>query len=241
MRAILRSKWLWRLFFAGVFFAAMLFLYIFFGSRAFRGRVSRIRPFMEDPAAYADWQLVGGQRCGDAPMLMPTDGFLGVGWNDGVAPLYQHTGFDIFGPDGEDNVTPIYAVADGYLTRADYWRSAVTIRHPQFDDVLDLVGDEQIWTYYTHMASKDGGESFISAEFPRGTRDKFVTAGTLLGYQGSWSGDPNRDMTRHLHLSIVKSNADGAYLNETDIANTLDPTPFLGLTRGEDGIIRCES
>ncbi|MGB1251372.1 MAG: M23 family metallopeptidase [Candidatus Promineifilaceae bacterium] len=239
MLKFLRSKWVIRSVITLLVLVGGLILYITFGSRGFRSRVGRIGTFMDNPTAYGDWQLIGGERCGDAPMLMPSDGFIGVGWNDGLPPLYQHTGYDIFGPDGEDNITPIYAVYDGYLTRESNWRSAVIIRHPDFDALPDIVGDEVIWTYYTHMASRDGETSFISEQFPRGTRDLFVEAGTLLGYQGSWSGTIERNMTRHLHLSIVKSDTNDSYLNETQIANTLDPAPFLGLDWTDEQILKC--
>ena len=202
-------------------------------------RISRIGTWFAAPQTHVDWQIVGDQHCGDAPMLLPTTGFIGVGWRDGAPPVYQHTGFDIFSPDPADNITPIYAAFDGYLTREDNWRSAVIIRHPDSPELAALTDGEQIWTYYTHMASKDGTESFIAPDFPRGTREKFVEKGTLLGYQGSWSGDPNRNMGRHLHFSIAKSNGDGSYMNETQIANTLDPTPFLGLTMDGDGFLVC--
>ncbi len=33
----------------------------------------------------------------------------------------------------------------------------------------------------------------------------------------------------HLHFSIVKDNGQGKFLNELDAANTLDPSPYLGL------------
>ena len=239
MLQILRSTWFRRTLLALILLFVGFVLYVVLGSRGVRGRIGRIGDFMENPAAFPEWHITGGERCGDAPMLMPTSGFIGVRWNDGLAPIYQHTGFDIFGPDGSDNVTPIYAVYDGYLTREENWRSAIIIRHPDFDALPEIVGDDQIWSYYTHLASRDGETSFISEEFPRGTREKFVEAGTLLGYQGSWSGTTERDMARHLHLSIVKTDANGNYLNETQIANTLDPTPFLGLEYTEDQILKC--
>jgi hypothetical protein len=209
--------------------------------RALRARFERIDNWMANPAAYPQWQVEGGTRCGNAPMLIPTTAFIGVNWNDGLPPLYQHTGYDMFSPDGADNVTPIYAVYDGYLTREDDWRSAVIIRHPDFTELPDITNSEQIWTYYTHMASRDGSETFISPDFPRGTREKFVEAGTLLGYQGSWSGSNSFELNRHLHLSIVKSDENGHYTNETRIRNTFDPAPFLGLTPNEDGVLVCGS
>ena len=80
---------------------------------------------------------------------------------------------------------PVYAVYDGYLTRQSDWTSTVIIRHPEDP----LHPGKQVWTYYTHMATKEG-EPFVSEKFPPGTREVFVPAGTLLGYQGNFSGDP---------------------------------------------------
>ena len=202
-------------------------------------RIALIGTWFNSPQSHVDWQIDGGEYCGDALMLIPSSGFIGVGWNDGAPPMYQHTGLDIFSPDGDDNITPIYAAYDGYLTREENWRSAVIIRHPNDPQLEPLTNGEQIWTYYTHMASRDGNEIYISPDFPQGTREKFVEAGTLLGYQGTWSGDPNRRMGLHLHFSIAKSNPDGSYTNETQIGNTLNPLPFLGLEMRDDGIIVC--
>ncbi len=219
--------------------ACVVIIYALVRVQSMATRFGRIGTWFDDPATNNSWHVTGGERCGDAPMLIPSSGFVGVRWNDGLAPLYQHSGLDIFSPDGADNVTPIYAAYDGYLYRQENWRSAVIIRHPNFEPLPDIVGEQQIWTYYTHMASADGTESFIAPEFPRGTSEVFVEAGTLLGYQGSWSGNPTREMGRHLHLSIVKSGPDGSFLNETDINNTFDPAPFLGLTADEQDILRC--
>lgn len=237
-----RRKILWYLFWltaVGMVGLLMLALYTYSNRRGVE-RISRIGVWFADPAAYPEWQMTVGQRCPGAPMLFPTSGFIGVGWSDGAAPVYQHTGYDIFSPDGADNITPIIAAYDGYLTRESHWRSAVIIRHPDFDALPEITGRTQIWTYYTHMASRDGTQSYIVEEFPAGTREKFVKAGTLLGYQGTWAGDPNNTrMGLHLHLSVVKSNPDGSYMNETIIENTYDPAPFFGIEVGEDGILRC--
>ena len=170
-------------------------------------------------------------------MLMPTNGYIGFGRGDSFRPGHQHSGYDIFTPDGAVNTTPVIAAFDGYLTRETDWRSSVIIRHPDFQPV---VGGEQIWTYYTHMASADGQQSFIASQFPPGTRDLFVPAGTLLGYQGNWSGTAGNPTGIHLHFSIVKSTPSGGYANETDIENTYDPAPFLGVTRNAAGVLTCE-
>jgi murein DD-endopeptidase MepM/ murein hydrolase activator NlpD len=118
----------------------------------------------------------------------------------------------------------VYAAYDGYLTRLDSWKSSLIIRIP--DDPLQP--GRQIWTYYTHMADENGN-SYISAEFPAGTKEVFVKAGTLLGYQGNYSGTPNHPVGVHLHFSVVKDNGKGNFLNELDKSNTLDPSPYFGL------------
>jgi murein DD-endopeptidase MepM/ murein hydrolase activator NlpD len=56
-----------------------------------------------------------------------------------------------------------------------------------------------------------------------------VEAGTLLGYQGNFSGTPGSPVGVHLHFSIVKDDGKGSFLNELEIRNTLDPSPYLGL------------
>jgi hypothetical protein len=197
----------------------------------------RLRAWFTDPAANPEWTVLAGVRCrADAPMLLPTAGYIDFGWDDSFRPGHRHSGYDIFGPDRAVNVTPVIAAYDGYLTREPGWRSAVIIRHPDFPAI---VPGEQIWTYYAHMASADGSQSFIDPAFPAGTRELFVPAGTLLGYQGNWSGNAASPTGIHLHFSIVKSTSDGSYADETDIANTYDPGPFLGVTRNAAGVLVC--
>jgi murein DD-endopeptidase MepM/ murein hydrolase activator NlpD len=149
---------------------------------------------------------------------MPTDGFIGFLWGDSFRPGHTHQGLDIFGGEGL-NVTPIIAAYPGYLTRLPDWKSTVIIRIPEDP----LRPGRQIWAYYTHMADAAG------PEFPPGTNEVFVEAGTLLGYQGNFSGDPNNPVGIHLHFSIVLDDGQGKFRNELEIENTLDPSPYLGL------------
>jgi hypothetical protein len=78
------------------------------------------------------------------------------------------------------------------------------------------------------MADQNGN-SFISEEFSAGTSEKYIEAGTLLGYQGDYSGDPNNPVGVHLHFSVVKDDGTGHFKNELDINNTYDPSPYFGL------------
>ena len=87
-------------------------------------RLVHLRAWLHNPAALGDWTLTAGERCGDAPMLMPTSGFIGFGWGDSFRPGRRHSGFDIFSPDGDVNLTPVVAAYDGYLSRPAHWRSA---------------------------------------------------------------------------------------------------------------------
>jgi murein DD-endopeptidase MepM/ murein hydrolase activator NlpD len=162
-------------------------------------------------------------RCGEAPFAFPTTGVIFGLWDQSYRPGHRHSGLDIFSGT-EPGVTPVYAVYSGFLTRLPDWTSTVIIRIP--DDPLH--SGEQVWTYYTHMATKDG-ESFVSDEFPPGTTEVYVPAGTLLGYQGNYSGDPINPTGLHLHFSVVKDDGSGTFLNETEIRNMYDPSPYFGM------------
>jgi murein DD-endopeptidase MepM/ murein hydrolase activator NlpD len=186
-------------------------------------RLSTFRAWMSNPAAHPEWRLATGSRCGEAPFIFPTNGMIGFLWDDSFRPGHRHQGIDIFGGEGV-GVTPVIAAYSGYLTRLLEWKSSVIVRIPSDP----LQPSRQIWTYYTHMATPEG-ISFISDEFPPGTFEKFVEAGTFLGYQGNYSGDPNNPTGVHLHFSIVKDDGQGSFRNELEIRNTLDPSPYLGL------------
>jgi hypothetical protein len=152
---------------------------------------------------------------------------------------HTHQGIDIFA--GTDiNITPVIAAYPGYLTRLADWKSTVIVRVP--DDPLHP--GQQIWLYYTHMADRYG-ESLISSGFPAGTSEKFIEAGTLLGHQGDYSGDPNNPVGVHLHFSIVEDDGNGHFKNELNIDNTLDPSPYLGMPlngyNNRDQVPLCEA
>jgi hypothetical protein len=182
--------------------------------------------------------------CPGAPFRLPSVGFVGFLYADQTGPntpLNPHTGIDIFG-DGAPGTVPVYAAYDGYLTRLAGWASAVIIRVPH--DPLDP--SRQIWLYYTHMANLAGDVSYVSTDYPPGTSEKLVKQGTLLGYQGVYDGGPNtRPIWQHLHFSVVKSDPDGSFRNETRIENTLDPSPYFGfnVNAGKNPVIpvRCGS
>lgn len=196
------------------------------------GRSSRTRnllAFLRNPQSHQDWVTGALQRCGDAPFQMPTSGYIGYLWDDSFRVGHRHQGIDVFGG-GEPGDTPIYAAYDGYLSREQDWKSSVIIRIPS--DPLNPA--KQIWMYYTHMAY-ESGESLIASDFPAGSHEVYVTAGTLLGYQGNYSGTPGNPTGVHLHFSIVMDDGAGNYLNELDIANTLDPSPYLGMLLNNNG------
>jgi hypothetical protein len=186
-------------------------------------RTSQVIAWIRNPSSHPEWIITAGVRCGNAPFIFPTEGFPGFLWDDSFRIGHRHQGIDIFS--GTDvGVTPVIAAYPGYLSRLPDWKSTVIIRIP--DDPLQP--GRQIWTYYTHMADPQGN-SFISPEFPPGTSEAPVEAGTLLGYQGDYSGDPNNPVGVHLHFSIVLDDGQGRFLNELEIGNTLDPSPYLGL------------
>lgn len=187
-------------------------------------RLSQVWDFLSDPSAHPEWRVQAGQICSGAPFQMPTSGFIGFIWDDSFRPGHRHQGIDIFGGEG-NGITPVYAAYGGFLSRLPEWKSSLIIRIPA--DPLDP--SRQIWTYYTHLADPSGEISFIAAEFPPGASEVYVAAGTFLGYQGNYSGDPDNPVGVHLHFSVVRDDGTGKYLNELDINNTYDPSPYLGL------------
>ncbi|HMQ51264.1 MAG TPA: M23 family metallopeptidase [Anaerolineae bacterium] len=163
------------------------------------------------------------EQCIGAPFALPTSGWIGIVYGDSILGVQNHSGLDVFGLQG-NGVTPVYAAYDGYLTRYPEWTSAVIIRHP--NDPLQP--GRQIWTYYTHMADETG-RSYILEQIPPGTVELPVKKGTLLGFQGDYNGNTWRAIDTHLHFSIVLDDGHGKFLNETDLNNTLDPSPYLGM------------
>ena len=183
--------------------------------------------WLSDPASRAALVTSETTPCPGADFVLPAPGFIGLLYGDPRGPyslLRPHQGVDIFG-DGTPGTIPVVAAYDGYLTRERNWISAVIIRIPE--DPLDP--SRQIWTYYAHMADRDGN-SFIHEAFPAGTSELFVEQGTLLGYMGNYSGNPANPTGHHVHFSVVKDNEQGSYANELQFSNTLDPGPYLGMT-----------
>ena len=210
----------------------------YYSYRPNAARVNKFHQWIRDPASHPDWSLVAGSQCGSAPFLCPTDGFAGFLWGDSFGLRHTHQGIDVFA--GTDaGSTRVIAAYPGYLRRLPEWKSAVIVRVPSDP----LHPGQQIWLYYTHMADQFGN-SFISSEFPPGSSEKFIEAGTLLGYQGNYSGDPNNPVGVHLHFSIVEDNGSGQFKNELDIDNTLDPSPYLGVAlnayENRDQVPVCE-
>jgi len=200
-------------------------------------RSRRLLSWLRHPERHPAWAISAGDRCLDAPFLLPTDGYIGYLWGDSFRPGHTHQGIDIFTSQG-NGVTPVVAAYPGYVRRLKAWKSSLIIRIPQDP----LAPQRQIWTYYTHLANADG-TPFISPEFPPGTVEKFVEAGTLLGYQGNFSGASGNPVGTHLHFSIVKDDGEGNFQDERRIKNTLDPSPYFGMvlnaSRAGKDIPRC--
>jgi murein DD-endopeptidase MepM/ murein hydrolase activator NlpD len=197
--------------------------YLYFTYRHSSARAAQVFAWIRDPASRPDLKMSAGTHCGDAPFVFPTDGMAGFIWNDSFRPGHHHQGIDIFA--GTDiGITPVVAAYPGYLRRLSDWKSSVIIRVPSDP----LKPGRQIWVYYTHMADVNGN-SFIAPDFPPGTSEVYVEAGTLLGYQGNYSGDPNNPVGVHLHISIVQDDGFGSFKNELKFENTYDPSPYFGL------------
>jgi hypothetical protein len=201
--------------------AAGYFYFAYF--RRGSARTLQTFAFFRDPTSISEWMMTAGTRCGDAPFIFPTDGFAGFIWDDSFRPGHHHQGIDIFSGT-EPGVTRVVAAYPGYLTRLPDWKSSIIVRVPEDP----LQPGRQIWLYYTHLAHQDG-TSYISSEFPAGTSEVYIEAGTLLGYQGNYSGDPNNPTGVHLHFSIVQDDPNGNFRNELQIKNTYDPSNYFNM------------
>jgi hypothetical protein len=205
-------------------------VYLYFTHFRASARTLQVIEWLRNPASRPEaWMMQAGTRCGDAPFLFPTDGLIGFLWDDSFRLGHRHQGIDIFAGT-EAGVTPVIAAYPGYLTRKEDWKSSIIIRVP--DDPLQK--GRQIWVYYTHMADPQGN-SFISDKYPAGTYEVPVEAGTLLGYQGNYSGALGNPVGVHLHISIVQDDGFGDFRNELEIDNTYDPSPYFGLPLNANG------
>lgn len=168
--------------------------------------------------------------CPGAPWRLPTSSVLGVTWREQA--------LDFLGQGAENS--PVYAIADGLLTRLPGAENSVAILH---DDPLRP--GEQVWSVYADMAGSNG-ESTIVPDFPPGSTAIPVIAGQLLGYQGTWSGRLSWPTWMHLRFAVVPAAADGALLSETALENIIDPSPYLGIMHnsatGQTGLrpLRCQ-
>jgi hypothetical protein len=153
--------------------------------------------------------------CPEAPWRLPSDGSLGIQWSDGS--------MDFFGRGTEGSI-PVYAIADGLLTRLPGWADVVVILHED-----PLRPGKKAWSFYGGMADPNGTHSYVAEDFPEGITNIPVKSGQVLGYQGSWSGIPLWPKWVHSSLAVVDASGLNAFPNEVTAENTLDLVPYLGL------------
>ncbi len=159
--------------------------------------------------------LAAAEACPGAPWRLPASAARGMqGEADGL----------LFFGEGVEGGVPVYAVADGYLSRAADWVEAVAIEH---DDPLNP--GQTVWTYYADMRASDGLRSHVAAEFPPGSERVRVTAGQLVGYQGSWGGRAYWPRWIHVRFAVVRGPEPGRFPASLAPADLLDPAPYLGL------------
>jgi hypothetical protein len=126
---------------------------------------------------------------------------------------------------GNEGELPVVAVADGRLIRRRDWPRAVALEH---DDPLHP--GETVWTYYADLGASNGRTSFVAPQYPLGSEGAFVPAGTVLGYQGTWSGREYWPAWVHVRFAVVRGPAPGVFPEALTPEVLLDPAPYLGLT-----------
>ena len=136
--------------------------------------------------------------CPGAAFVIPTTGTVGWSYRWPTGGGSLHTGVDLFGARGD----PVYAAEGGPVLSADDRR--VRVRHAALG----------VDTYYTHLER---------VHVRTGQR---VARGQLIGEKG----DKGADVV-HLHFSVTRvpsGAADWTWLDEREIANTVDPSAYLG-------------
>jgi len=161
-------------------------------------------------------------RCPGAPWRLPSSGALGLKWEAG--------GLNFYGQ-GREGTVPVYAIADGLLTRSPDWVDAVAIQH---DDPLQP--GQKVWSYYANMRSGSGLDSYVTSDLPPGSTSIPVKAGQLLGYQGAWSGQANWSGWVHMHFAVIQATDQGTFPSHPQPENMLDPSPYLRLGPGASNI-----
>ncbi|HEX5943717.1 MAG TPA: hypothetical protein VFY66_15655 [Anaerolineales bacterium] len=153
--------------------------------------------------------------CPGSTWRLPGDGSRGIQLRD--------DGIDLFG-NAKEASTPVYAMADGVLTRRPEWVDGVAILHED-----PLRPGEKVWALYGGMAAANGTDSFVSKDFPTGITDIPVKSGQLLGYQGTWSGTPQWPQWVHVFIVLVDAYGKSSQPKNITSADILDPAPYLGL------------
>ena len=153
------------------------------------------------------------EACPGAPWRLPTRSELGAWWSS-----RQLT----FMGQGYEYSVPVYAVADGLLTRGADWHDKVAIQH---DDPLRP--GEKVWTYYGGMASGEDAWSFVVSDFPPGSEALPVRKGHLLGYQGQWFRKGAEPIWVHLRFAVLRPAADGSFPAEA--LRLMEEEPWPGV------------
>lgn len=150
--------------------------------------------------------------CPGAPWSVPTRAELGLRWDGGALNLFGH---------GNRNTIGVIAVADGVVSRFPDRPDAIAVR---FADPLSP--GEQVWMIVDGLADPTGQVSYVSADLIDGAR---VSAGDLLGAQGTWSGRPQLPMWVHARITLVRAASGGDLPDPIAVDQVLDPRPYFGL------------
>jgi hypothetical protein len=152
--------------------------------------------------------------CPGAAWQLPNDAAQGVLWNQ--------NGLNFYGW-GQEGKVPVYAAADGLLTRQADWFDTVAILHTD-----PLNPSRQVWSIYSDMGGSNGVTSFVAEDFPPGATNVPVKAGQIVGYQGTWNGRPGWATWMHVLFAVIR--ADGQdFPAEVTQEMVLDPRPYIGI------------
>ena len=146
----------------------------------------------------ADHAQRQNERWQQRPSVWPASGTVTSGFGYRIHPIFGesmfHNGIDICGPNG----TPIHAVADGIIVKAEYYYdygNTIIVRHP-------ASGYSTLFAHMSRLAVSVGEK---------------VKRGELIGYMGA----TGRATGAHLHFSVICADQ---FLNPMDF---LVPTSMI--------------
>jgi len=145
--------------------------------------------------------------------------------------LKGHNGIDYRTVNWQDAKAPVYATHDGYVVSDKNAQSDTAGRYVQLmSDETEIDGKPcKVYTLYFHLSKARVSITDLldSAWFWKKPQQRFVRAGTLIGYSGN-TGQFTTGPHLHFGMYILWKRSDGSFTADTDngYGGAVDPLPY---------------